>query len=108
MSFFCPILNKLQKVKEEIILFETSEEYLTVNELSLKIKFSRQTIYNMISRKEFVLNEHYLKPRPKKVLFKWSAVKAWMEKTGESPSNGTETTRIERSTPNILESLIKI
>lgn len=89
-------------------MIENSEEYLTVNELSLKIKFSRQTIYNLISRKEFVLNEHYLKPRPKKVLFKWSAVKAWMEKTGDGPTNGKETTRIERTTPKISENLIKI
>jgi hypothetical protein len=33
----------------------------------------------MISKGEFILQEHYLKPRPKKILFKWSAIQAWME-----------------------------
>ena len=45
---------------------ESKEEYLTVKELSLKIKFSRQSLYNLIFKGEFVLNEHYLKPRPKR------------------------------------------
>ena len=58
---------------------ESTEEYLTVTELSEKIKFSKQTIYNLIFKKEFILRQHYLKPRPKKILFKWSAVKVWLE-----------------------------
>ena len=57
---------------------ESPEEYLTVEELSQKIKFSKQTIYNLIYKKEFILKKHYLKPRPKKILFIWSAVKEWM------------------------------
>ena len=56
------------------------EEYLTVKELSLRIKFSKQTIYNLISNRVFVLGEHYLKPRPKKILFQWSKVKKWLER----------------------------
>ena len=55
------------------------EEYLTVNELSRKIKFAKQTIYNMIHKDIFIQSIHYIKPRPKKILFKWSAVKEWME-----------------------------
>jgi predicted DNA-binding transcriptional regulator AlpA len=58
---------------------EPIEEFLTVAELSEKIKFSKQTIYNLIFKKEFILQQHYLKPRPKKILFKWSAVKVWLE-----------------------------
>jgi predicted DNA-binding transcriptional regulator AlpA len=57
------------------------EEYLTVNELSKKIKFSKQSLYNFIHRGTFVLGKHYLKPTPKKVLFKWSNIREWM---GES------------------------
>ena len=60
---------------------ESKEEYLTVAELSERIKFSRQSIYNLILKKEFILQQHYLKPRRKKILFKWSAVKAWLENT---------------------------
>ena len=65
---------------------EINEEYLTVKELSGRIKFSRQSIYNLISKGEFVLNEHYLKPRPKKILFKWSAIMTWMEKGSSKPN----------------------
>ena len=57
---------------------ESTGEYLTVEELSQRIKFSRQTIYNLIYKKVFILNKHYLKPRPKKILFIWSAVREWM------------------------------
>ena len=65
---------------------ESNEEYLTVEELAGRIKFSRQSIYNLIFKREFILNEHYLKPRPKKILFKWSAIKAWMEKAPSKPN----------------------
>ena len=62
------------------------EEYLTVKELSAKIKFSKQSLYNLIHKGTFVLGRHYLKPTPKKILFKWSEIQAWM---GESSSNKT-------------------
>jgi predicted DNA-binding transcriptional regulator AlpA len=57
------------------------EEYLTVKELSDKIKFSRQSLYNLIHKGTFVLGKHYLKPTPKKILFKWTEIREWM---GES------------------------
>ena len=58
------------------------EEYLTVKELSGRIKFSRQSLYNLIHRGTFILGIHYLKPTPKKVLFKWSEIEKWLgEKT---------------------------
>jgi len=53
------------------------EEYLTVKELSEKIKFSRQSLYNLIHNGTFVLGKHYLKPTPKKVLFKWTQIREW-------------------------------
>jgi excisionase family DNA binding protein len=54
------------------------EEYLTVDELAARIKFSRQTLYNLIHKGTFVRGRHFLKPTPKKILFKWSAIQAWM------------------------------
>ena len=54
------------------------EEYLTVIELSKKIKFSKQSLYNLIHKGTFILGRHYLKPTPKKVLFKWSEIRAWI------------------------------
>ena len=59
------------------------EEYLTVAELSKRIKFSKQSIYNLINKKIFIIGKHYLKPRPKKILFKWSEIMAWMEQRAE-------------------------
>ena len=66
------------------------EEYLTVKELSARIKFSRQTLYNLIHKGTFILGKHYLKPTPKKVLFKWSAIKAWMNMSSYSPGSETD------------------
>ena len=54
------------------------EEYLTVRELSDKIKFSKQSLYNLIHKGTFILGKHYLKPTPKKILFKWSKIRKWM------------------------------
>ena len=54
------------------------EEYLTVKELSEKIKFSKHSLYNLIHKGTFVLGKHYLKPTPKKVLFKWTKIREWM------------------------------
>ena len=66
------------------------EEYLTVAALSEKIKFSKQTIYNLISKKVFEINKHFIKPRPKKILFIWAEVKAWMERSSESHDSSRE------------------
>jgi len=55
------------------------EEYLTVNELSARIKFSKQTLYNLIYKDTFIIGKHYLKPTPKKILFKWSEIHKWMK-----------------------------
>jgi predicted DNA-binding transcriptional regulator AlpA len=63
------------------------EEYLTVKELSDRIKFSKQTLYNFINKKTFDLNKHYVKPTPKKILFKWSEIKKWMEQPAEIENN---------------------
>jgi len=55
------------------------EQYLTVKELSAKIKYSQQTIYNMIHEGGFIRGERYIKPSRKKVLFLWSAICMWLE-----------------------------
>jgi len=54
------------------------EDYLTVDELSSKIKYSKQSVYNLIYRKTFILGKHYFKPTPKKILFKGAAIQAWI------------------------------
>jgi len=42
------------------------EEYLTVDELSARIKFSKQSLYNLIHKGILVLGKHYLKPTPRR------------------------------------------
>ena len=59
------------------------EEYLTVKGLSRRIKLAVQAICNFIPEEKFILAKHYLKPTPKKILFKWPEIK---ERMGE----GTE------------------
>ena len=61
------------------------EEYLTVQELGERIKFSKQSIYNLIYKKKFILGVHYLKPTPKKILFVWSEVEKWLRQTADGP-----------------------
>ena len=74
------------------------EEYLTVKELSDRIKFSKQTLYNFINKKTFNLNEHYVKPTPKKILFKWSEIKKWMEHPTEITNNDIDHKYLSEST----------
>lgn len=57
------------------------EELLTIAELSDRIKMAKQSIYNLIYRKVFILNKHFYKPTPKKILFRCSEIKKWLEGT---------------------------
>jgi predicted DNA-binding transcriptional regulator AlpA len=86
---------------------ETNNEiYLTVKELSEKIKYSQQSIYNMIHKGIFIKGTHYIKPSRKKVLFLWPAVHAWLESPKEETveiqkSLHTKTTQTNKSLINI-------
>ena len=93
------------------------EEYLTVAELSTRIKFSKQSIYNLINKKIFIIGKHYLKPRPKKILFKWSEVMAWMEQRAgpisDEPSDPESSNQLPQQPeyshlPEKAKSIIKI
>ena len=54
------------------------EEYLSVKELSRRIKMPPGTIRNLIWKKEFLEGIHFVKPTPRKILFIWSAVEKWL------------------------------
>lgn len=69
-----------------------SEQYLTIDELSARIKYSKQSIYNLIHRKVLMQQTHFFKPTPKKLLFKWSAIQDWVEGKA-SDVTATETTK---------------
>jgi len=69
-------------------------EYISVKQMSEITGYKTQSIYNMIHKKTFILNQHYFKPTPKKIVFKWAAVKQWIEggptqnsESGISPIN---------------------
>jgi predicted DNA-binding transcriptional regulator AlpA len=88
-----------------------AEEYLTVEELSKRIRFSKQTLYNMISSRKFIKGQHYLKPSRKKVLFLWSGIQTWLEDQNSHDNNQHEPATEENLThlvTNLTKSLIKI
>lgn len=69
------------------------EQYLTVKELAERIKMAPGTVRNLVWRKEFKENIHYLKPTPRKILFIWSAVEAWLhgaQDTLPKPAKGAD------------------
>ncbi len=66
-------------------------KYLTINELSIAIKYNKQSIYNMIHKGTFEIGKHYLKPTPKKLLFKWDAIEKWLERVPAGDENNTIT-----------------
>ena len=81
------------------------EEYLTVKELSERIKLAKQTIYNMIHKNEFVLHKHYYKPKAKIILFKWSAIEKWLEGDSQdlNETNPYPPQKIENQNPACIE-----
>ena len=81
------------------------EEYLTVIELSERVKFARQTIYNLIYRKTFVLGKHYVKPSPKKILFKWSEIEKWLN--GAHQLQDTKQSTFNLTSPSLEKSQLQ-
>jgi len=64
------------------------EEYLTTDELSRRIKMPPGSIRNLVWKKVLRENVHYVKPTPRKLLFVWSAIEAWLyggKKPAEHP-----------------------
>jgi len=78
------------------------EEYLTVQELGERIKFSKQSIYNLIYRKKFALRVHYLKPTPKKLLFVWSEVEKWLRQSMDEPTESVTPNEPDQTEQNQL------
>ena len=54
------------------------EEYLTITELSSRIKMSPGTIRNLVWKNELIENVHYVKPTSRKLLFVWTAIEKWL------------------------------
>ena len=58
-----------------------SEEYLTISELSARLKLKPKTIKNKMGAGVFRKGEHYFSPSGLGPRFKWSAVVAWLEQS---------------------------
>ena len=64
------------------------EEYLTITELSGRIKMTPGTIRNLVWKNNLVENVHYVKPTSRKLLFVWSAIEQWLY--GKSTSHSIQ------------------
>ena len=53
-------------------------EYLTTEELSERIKMAPGSIRNLVWKKTFIENVHYVKPTERKLLFIWDACENWL------------------------------
>jgi predicted DNA-binding transcriptional regulator AlpA len=71
---------KKTRQKEETFM---NDEYLAPDEVCRRTTYSKQTIYNKVCDGTFKLGVHYVKPTKRKLLFKWSAIVAWLEGSGD-------------------------
>jgi hypothetical protein len=69
------------------------EEYLSTREISERTKYAPGSIRNLVSKRILVEGVHYVKPTPRKVLFLWSAMEAWLH-GGTPPSCRVQRNRI--------------
>ncbi len=61
-----------------------SEEYLTVEELSARLKLGPKTIRNKMASGVFRKEIHFFSPQGLRPRFKWSAIVAWLEERDSS------------------------
>ncbi len=60
-----------------------NEDYLTIAELSSRLKVKPKTIKNKMANGTFTRGVHYFRPRGLRPRFKWSAMVAWLEEKEE-------------------------
>ena len=59
------------------------DEYLTISELSVRLKISPKTVKNKMASGAFRKGVHYFRPPGMLPRFKWSAVVQWIEVAGK-------------------------
>jgi len=55
------------------------KEYLSLEELCQRIPYRPQTIRNLMSQGVLREGIHYFKPTQRRVVFKWEAMRRWIE-----------------------------
>lgn len=66
------------------------EEYLTISELSARLKLKPKTVKNKMAAGVFIKGIHFFSPQGLGPRFKWSAVVAWLEETQRPETEGEE------------------
>jgi hypothetical protein len=66
-----------------------TEEYLTIEELSARLKIKPKTIKNKMAAGTFRKGVHYFSPSGIRPRFKWSAIVAWLEAKEEADSSSS-------------------
>jgi hypothetical protein len=64
-----------------------SEEYLTIDELSDRLKLEPKTIRNKMASGVFRKGLHYFSPQGLRPRFKWSAIVAWLEEKDKAAAD---------------------
>jgi len=60
-----------------------AEEYLTIAELSARLKVKPKTIRNKMANGTFKKKVHFFNPRGIRPRFKWTAILTWLEEKEE-------------------------
>ena len=73
-------------------------ELIKCDELCERLKLKKQSIYNMVHRGEFIVNQHYFKPTNRILLFDWAAIKSWL-RGGNIENNAPAKQTLQPSNP---------
>jgi hypothetical protein len=72
------------------------EEYLKIAEVAARLKITPKTIKNKMAAGIFRRGVHYFSPPGIGPRFKWSAVVAWLEESGETARSQTDSSLMPR------------
>jgi hypothetical protein len=90
-QFFRPlqtVFSRLEASELSSNPVQRSEEYLTIEELSARLKLEPKTIRNKMASGIFRKGMHYFSPAGLGPRFKWSAVVAWIEGNDNQQESG--------------------
>ena len=73
-----------------------TEEYLTIQELSARLKLKPKTVKNKMASGIFRKGTHFFSPPGLGPRFKWSAVVAWLEQSPETVTEGDDSIPMAR------------
>jgi predicted DNA-binding transcriptional regulator AlpA len=90
---------------------DDNDIYIGIKELCARLSVARQSIYNKINTGILIEGIHFFKPTGGKLLFKWSAMLEWVERTGGkpiSPNNNHTTNKLISDNEQSHQSSVKI